>query len=122
MIKIGNKLKNAINKSGYSQLDIAKYLNVSKDTISNYINDKYIPRLDILIKICEIVNVPIQNIIYDIDVSNIDDVFYNKFVNLNTKQKEIIIDYIEFLENKNNQKSLNLKDTENLKPEKNDTG
>lgn len=105
MKDICERLRNAIDNSKFTQLEIAKTLNISKDTISNYINNKSIPRLDILLNICNLIEIPIQDIVYGFNKNDFDEIILRKLNNLTNEQRKEIIGHIEYLENKNNQMS-----------------
>lgn len=122
MKNIGKRLKNAIKNSKYTQKEISKLLNTSQNTLSSYMQGKASITVETLRDICDIIEVPIQEIIYEINYNNFDEMIFNKIKKLNNNQKKVIIAQIEFLENQNKQKSLDLKNTENIGKEKNDTG
>ena len=121
MNEIGKNLDNAISNSKLTKLEISKLLGISKDTLTNYTKENNIPRLDILIKICELINVPLNEIVYGVDTKNINDVFISKFNKLTDEQKDRILEQIEFYENKN-QISYTSGNTRDVIPNKHNTG
>lgn len=52
LIDIQQRLREAINNSGYSQKDIAKAIGVSPQSVSKYMKKDVFPALDTLSKIC----------------------------------------------------------------------
>ncbi|WP_099329393.1 helix-turn-helix domain-containing protein [Clostridium paraputrificum] len=58
-IKIGDKIKEIRKLRGLTQRDVAKKLNIPYSTYSNYENNNREPNKEILIKIAEILNVDI---------------------------------------------------------------
>jgi len=122
MNNIGLRLKSAIKNSKYTQKEISKLINTSQNTLSSYMKGKASITVETLRDICNIIDVPIQNIVYEINNNDFDIFILSKIKSLNNEQKKIIVAQIEFLESQNNQKSLNLNTTENLKKENNDTG
>lgn len=62
MNNLGLKLKLWRQKRGMTQEELAIQLNVSKATISLYENNKRIPPLPKLIQMCEIFDVPINEL------------------------------------------------------------
>lgn len=122
MEDICKRLRDAIDNSKFTQLEIAKILKISKDTISNYINNKSIPRLDILLKICNLIEIPIQDIIYGVNNNDFDEMILRKIKNLNDEQKKIIIAQIEFLESQNKQMSYTSVNTTNSEEKINKSG
>lgn len=47
-----NRLSESIKNSGYTQKDIAKMLNISESNISNWKKGDNLPSVDILYKLC----------------------------------------------------------------------
>ncbi len=121
MYNIGKKLKNAIKNSNYSQKDIAKIIEKSEKVLSFYIQDKTPITAELFIKICEIIETPIQEVIYGIDNNNINEVLISKFNKLTEEQKDRILEQIEFYEHKN-QMSYTSGNTRDVIPENHNTG
>lgn len=57
------KLRELRNKNGYTQNEIASKLNVSGQTILNWENGIYEPKIDQLIKLADIFNVSIDYLV-----------------------------------------------------------
>lgn len=112
MDNIGARLKIAIKNSKFSQKEIANIINTSQTTLSTYTQNKSSIPVEILVKICEVINTPLNEIVYGIDINNLDDVFLNKFRKLNDDQKRIVMSNIEFLESMNSQMSSAYVNTE----------
>lgn len=122
MYNIGNNLKIAIKNSKYSQKDIAKILKISEDTMTNYMKDNTLPKIDIFVKICEIINMPIDKVVYGSCINNDETSLLLKFNKLDNEQKNKVIEYIEMLDNKNRQMSHTSVNTRDVEEEKNRTG
>lgn len=56
---IGERLKNAIKTSNYSQKELSAILRISEDSITRYIKEKQSPKIDTLMMICEALNISI---------------------------------------------------------------
>ena len=55
-------LKAARVNAELTQKDVAKYMNVTKETISNWENAKSFPKANSLVTLCEFYGVPLDNI------------------------------------------------------------
>lgn len=56
---IGERLKNAIKTSNYSQKELSAIMRISEDSITRYIQEKQSPKIETLAMICEILNISI---------------------------------------------------------------
>jgi transcriptional regulator with XRE-family HTH domain len=65
-ITVGKKLLALIEKLGISQKEFAKKIDVSEASLTRYIQDKRLPRLDVLINISNTFNVLIDDIFDDV--------------------------------------------------------
>lgn len=54
---LNEKIKELRIQNGFSQVDLAKKLGVSKQSVSNWENDNILPSIDMLIKIAHIFSV-----------------------------------------------------------------
>jgi len=61
-IKFGNRLKRAIKESPYTQKDLTKELNLSKNTLSHYVQGR-IPKADVLSALCDLLNVSAEELL-----------------------------------------------------------
>lgn len=71
--KFGERLKNEIKKSNYTQKEISKLINVSEVTLVNYIKEKTMPDIKNLIEIANILNVKLQWLLTGDDKNNSDE-------------------------------------------------
>ena len=62
-MEIGKKLKNARVQSGMTQENVAEKINVSRQTISNWENDKSYPDVNSLVLLSEIFQTSLDNLI-----------------------------------------------------------
>lgn len=69
-------LKQAANYRGVSRKEIADKLNVTVNTVTSWFTMNRIPRFDQAIEICELLNFPLEDII-----------FYRKKVDLKSKKE-----------------------------------
>ena len=58
-----NRIKEMIKKSGYSQKEVAKKLNISEVNLSNWCSGKMIPRLDNAYNLAKLLNCKIDELI-----------------------------------------------------------
>lgn len=61
--EISKKLAEAIKQSGYTQIQIAKQINISQQQISGYITGKNLPALDTLSKLCSFLDLDANDIL-----------------------------------------------------------
>ncbi len=64
MANIGKTIKSMRIKKGMTQDELAEKLFVSRQTVSNYENNKSNPDIDILVKIAEVLDTDVNTIIY----------------------------------------------------------
>jgi len=62
---IKNNLKEILMKRNIKQIDLVDYLNVTKGTVSNIINNKFEPSAKIMFDISNYLKLPIEDIFYD---------------------------------------------------------
>lgn len=55
--QIHKRLAEEIDQSGLSQVEIAKYLNISQSNISHYLKGDKLPALDTLANLCKLLDV-----------------------------------------------------------------
>lgn len=63
MVNIGNNVKSFREKSGVSQGDLAKFLNVDRTAIVHYEKGTRIPSLDVLIELADYFNITLDELI-----------------------------------------------------------
>lgn len=100
-LSVGQKIKELRNKVNMSQQQLAQELSISRDTLSKYENDKALPTEDIMNKLAEIFNVPIEYftehmIVADEDIETdkdeLDKTVDNKNENSEAINKTIIVE------------------------------
>ena len=79
MVDFGSKLKTLRKKSGMTQTDLARRLNITKSVVSYYENQERVPSPDVLVRLADIFNVSTDYLLgrnnenKTIDVSGLDD-------------------------------------------------
>jgi len=63
-------LKTAIQTRGYTQKELSEILRVNQDTITNYVKEKSLPKADMLLNICDLLDISIDWLIKGDDNSN----------------------------------------------------
>ena len=63
MQTLGQKMKQLREKTGRSQEDICRELNIEQSTLANYENDRRMPKIEILAKISQIYSIPVDYLI-----------------------------------------------------------
>lgn len=93
----GDRLRSAIKDSGYSQKEISEILQINQDTITNYVKEKSLPKVDILFKLCNLLKISSDWLIFgvrDCDkescIGNISD---NDSINLTSTEKDMIFKF-----------------------------
>lgn len=64
MLLIGARIQEYRKKAGLNQEEFAEKMNVSRQAVSKWERDKAYPDLDRLVCICEILDVPVEELIY----------------------------------------------------------
>lgn len=87
-----DNLKYYLKLRGKTQADLAKYLNVSKPTITNYITGVNLPRMDKVDKICEFLFIRRSDLLEKRKEETIDEVMLlaRDIISLDEEQKAII--------------------------------
>ena len=75
-IHINERLRELRIKSGYTQVQIAKILNIDRSTYSYYEIGKTTPDVTVLITLAKVFNIPIENLLSD-EVKKIPVIFTN---------------------------------------------
>lgn len=76
---LNETIKNLRQAHGWTQVDLAKALGISKQSVSNWENDNILPSIEMLIKISQVFSVStdyllgIENTMH-IDLSGLDDI------------------------------------------------
>lgn len=103
-----NNLKDLLEKSDKTQLELAKFLGVSNTTVNNYVKGYNMPRMDKIDKICQFFSVRRSDLIEKINQKDDEDtiVLARKLGTLNESQINLINQMIDEFENnkgKNNE-------------------
>ena len=119
----GFRLKNAIQSSNYTQKEISEILKISQDTLTNYVKEKSYPNIDILHKICVLIDKPMEWIIYEKekkDLTEHEEKLIENFRILNERNQIKTEGYIEGLLRE--QQMLYVSESTEKEEEKIDTG
>lgn len=92
----GSKLKAVRKSKGITQLELAKRLNIAKGSISAYEQGATYPSVDVLIKICEVLNTSSDYLL------GISDEVTLKMSGLTEKQMESFLQFVAIVERANN--------------------
>ena len=57
IIGFGNRLKQAVRDSSYTQKKISEIIRISEDTFSNYVKEKSFPDAKVLLELCDLLNI-----------------------------------------------------------------
>lgn len=106
--EVGKMLKNAMRLQNLRQIDVAKALGLSQNTISNYINGKRRPDSETLLKLCDFLSIDFRNLIQgDIDEESIyalskdECEILSVYRSMEAKEQDKLLSYVTFLkENK----------------------
>lgn len=95
------KLKAARKQKGLSQAALGKLLGVQAQTVGRWETGKSKPNLEIINKLCEILNVPLYYFINEEHIDyqlNFDEAFViNKYRELNDDGKSIVINLLKMM-------------------------
>ena len=89
-----NNLKNARLKKGIKAIDLAKALNVSKQTISNWENGKRNPDLDTLIKLADFYEVSLDYLVGREKEINNDTDLLTVLSNIPTSKRKLLMELL----------------------------
>ncbi|MDR3124470.1 MAG: helix-turn-helix domain-containing protein [Endomicrobium sp.] len=64
-MKIGKKIKSAMIEAKLNQKTLSEKLNVTRQTVYTWVNDKYIPTISSLAKLAEVTNKPLSYFLDD---------------------------------------------------------
>lgn len=92
----GSKLKAVRKGKGLTQLELAKRLSIAKGSISAYEQGVTYPSVDVLIKICEVLNTSSDYLL------GISDEITLKMSGLSEKQMESFLQFVAIVEQANN--------------------
>lgn len=95
-----NNLKYYLNLRGKSQTELAKYLGVSKATVTNYITGVNLPRMDKVDKICQFLFIKRTDLLEENRENKNDNeekvlLLARDIKTLNKEQQELIISMID---------------------------
>ena len=90
-MEIGNRLKEARQKSNYTQDDVAKLLGVSRQSVSSWENNRAYPELSYVIKMSELYHLSLDELLRDQSA-------YVSFVKKSTHKPKIKITFTMVLE------------------------
>jgi len=77
-------IKDCLQKIGFSQSDLAKALNVSREAISQWLNNKKFPRPGKLLKLSELLKLSFNEIV-TVDQETVPKIFFRKRGNVKTR-------------------------------------
>ena len=103
MLKIGKVLAAKLEEKNMTQKDIAKMLNISPGAFSAYVTDTNFPRLDILVEICQILDIDLNHLLNLQNHENMDLLIQGKdeakvihfMRSLSLKEREILMESIQ---------------------------
>lgn len=103
----GNKLKLIRQKNGWSQSDLARRLNTSKQVISRYENEQTTPKITVGVQYAKMLGVPINVLLDDEkdlfeketseEFSPQDNQIIRLFFNLSIEEQKEALNYIKFI-------------------------
>ena len=76
----GDRLKTAIQKKGYTQKELSEILRVNQDTITNYVKEKSFPKADILLNLCDLLDISIDWLMTGKEPTCSDNVFPEEII------------------------------------------
>lgn len=114
MLGFGQRLKETIKKSNYTQKEIAKLINISEDSMSLYVKEKKYPDIQKVYAICEILKIEPNYLIIgkNSDLTQQEEKLLEYFRSCNPGNREIILNAAKGLkenEENNQQKSSDLR-------------
>ena len=68
--EIGNRLKTLRKKQGFTQRQVADYLDISQSQYAKYESGTRTPKLTIILKLSNVYHAPIEHILYNEPIQN----------------------------------------------------
>lgn len=93
---LGHNLKTFRVKNNYSQCDIAKILNVTNQTISNWEKGKRLPDIDTLVTLANLYNITLDTLTGSDKRSSSIEVL-NIVSNLSDEKKDKLLDFLKVI-------------------------
>ena len=92
-------MKTAIQDKGFTQKELSEILRVNQDTITNYVKEKSFPKADMLLNICDLLDISIDWLIKDDEHHNQNDIesLIPLISKLNRYEIVYVKKYIQFL-------------------------
>ena len=88
-------LKAYLNSKGYTQLDLATYMNCSSSTVSDWCNGKKYPRVDKMQRMADWLGIQMSDLTSEHDkLDDADIAFYNRYKQLTEEEKEDMRDFL----------------------------
>ena len=76
----GERLKTAIQKKGYTQKELSEIFQINQDTITNYVKEKSFPKADMLLNICNLLDISIDWLMTGKEPTCSDNVFPEEII------------------------------------------
>lgn len=94
-----DNLKMYLKEKGFTQIDLANYMQCSSSTVSDWCNGKKYPRVDKMQRMADWLGVRMSDLTSVHDKLNDADVaFYNRYMKLTEDEKEDMRDYLDLME------------------------
>ena len=92
-------LKAYLNSKGYTQLDLATYMNCSSSTVSDWCNGKKYPRVDKMQRMADWLGIQMSDVTSEHDkLDDADIAFYNRYKQLTEEEKEDMRDFLDLMD------------------------
>lgn len=96
-MKMFNKnLRRMLHEQGLKQKDLAKMLNVSTATVSDWCKGKKMPRMNMLNAICDALQCPLSELT-EPERPNVEQTILNVLKPMSDKQKHMVLAYAKFI-------------------------
>ena len=101
-LEIKTIIKNGLKKNHMTQAQLASSLNIERATVNRWCVGKAIPEADTFLNVCKILNIRIDNYLFEGDDA-LENQLVRLFIHLNETQKEAVHEMLhhmmEMLEN-----------------------
>lgn len=64
---MANKLKELIKKKGFNNYQLSKALNVSPSTVTRWVEGSIVPRYDVLMRLCDLLECTTDEVLRSVD-------------------------------------------------------
>ena len=94
------KIRELRHQANYTQAEVSRFLNIQRQTYSNYENAARTPPIEIIVSLAESYHVSVDYLVRDTEmapyISSHEKKFLNEFSALSSSKQKEVIEFIQF--------------------------